>query len=409
MKIIENAGSIKNYYVILMTFYFLSHVFSFAFPLMSIILREKGQLSTNTVLFIMSLAFLVSGSLNLYVGKIIDAGRGRSLIIVAVTINMAGIAGMMTVQKNIFLSLLSIALFLVGLGALNTFSTVILEASVPDKQLPKASSVFYGAGSMGFGISAVIAHFFFQSHLVLIITLDGISTALLGLFLFSAYKNRFTKTNQDQKRLSKVKINFRLSTLLLCHTLLFITLVCPVTSLPLLYGSLGLNSHKYTTLMIGTNNIVVVLICFVFAGQVTRIPEIGRFIVGVLCLAVGYILVPYIDSQIKNFFTTCLWSTGEALLYPVAAATIYRYFGEDNKGVAAGSKSLITRLAFVVSPLFGIALQGQWQYYGVLYGSLPIIAFCLYSIHKLQSTQTPLWQQFSLPKYIQNFISGNNK
>ena len=368
----------KRHYVIVLVCVFIHYSFSFLFPLLSLLLIRVGGFSDQESTMVMAAGYLISGGMMPWIGRRFDAGVVWPIIGVGLVGVLLGTFGLMWFDHNL-LSVLGVTVaFLIGLGVLQTATYSFVEAGVASAYRAQASSLLAAVGNMGFLVSAALAYYFLSTHETILLTLDALTSVIyfagLALAIVAVSRSRKqdhgSRSDQDASPLPWRELtgSFLLSIPLFCH----------FSAIPLLYRSWGLDSVKYTSVIVFVSSVFVIAIGIPVSRNLILRSHRLKLVIAATLTALGSALVPLVSNQLENILVTSVWAAGEVLIYPVTAVAIYAGFRDDEGGRAAGIKTFIFRLCMVVVPLITLPLLSAPRFtYSWLIGLCPLVGAVL--------------------------------
>ena len=142
------------------------------------------------------------------------------------------------------------------------------------------------------------------------------------------------------------------------------------TTFPLHVEASGLSAADYG-LLISLNGIAIVLFELPLVSITQRFPYRPVLVVGSLLVGLGFALNAFANDLPELGFTVLVWTLGEIIYAPVAAAYVADLAPEHLRGRYQGAWGLTWGLAFVLAPGLGAAIyawnpDGLWLTCGLL-------------------------------------------
>src|SRR6185369_17978044 len=124
-----------------------------------------------------------------------------------------------------------------------------------------------------------------------------------------------------------------------------------------------------------------VVICYVltYASLLLALGRVGDsvghaliFRIGLICTAVGLLLVSCAPSYGAMLFFRCLQGIGAALVLSCGAALVISLYGEERRSRALGIYTMMLSIGLMIGPLLGGALTAIWDWPAVFLFRIPI-------------------------------------
>jgi MFS family permease len=122
-------------------------------------------------------------------------------------------------------------------------------------------------------------------------------------------------------------------------------------------------------LLMSINTVSIVLLEMVLVRQVERFHILRVVAVGFLFSGLGFCVLPWGRGMLWAAFSVALWTIGEMLSMPLAAAFSAGRSGPEERGNYMGAFSMSYAAAFVVAPIVGMwaySIQPNYVWYGGL-------------------------------------------
>jgi MFS family permease len=159
--------------------------------------------------------------------------------------------------------------------------------------------------------------------------------------------------------------------------------------------------HRFPSYTIGfvfTLNTLVIVVCQMPVLHVVERFDTLRVIgVGAFLLCAGFALLPWGTTPVALAVTVLVWTCGEMLTTPLLESFVARRSPVENRGQYMGMFSAAFSVAFVLAPVGGTWVYGQYGYLTLwgLCGALGVIllaAFFLLSVtvRKRHTTGAPV-------------------
>jgi MFS family permease len=380
---------LPRYFTILLSFDFLSSVFSFAAPLLAPLLILAGVSPVNAG-WIQCVAYLCTGVFQPLIGHLLDSGRFRLVLIASGVAISAGILLMMFQSHSLFWLVFGIIQLLLGLNTLSTLFMRTAVGEVSDELRPFAMGRMYLVHNLGFSFAAVLAYFFLKEYRNVLLVADLVTTlgVLCALWFIMGYimktlraKLQGTKTGSIPWPL--ILKNWRV---MVGITLIWIAIFIHTAVLPLIYAKDGFDPIQLTTLVLITNTLIVVLTASKVSEWVTRYSErsMYAFAAALYCLFQG--MTPFFVSRQGVVATAALWTLGEVFSAVLISQVMYRTFPRENSGLASGVMVTLRSLGLFLAPFLAVMVVPKTHLVqAVVIGLVPLLSFIVI-YPKLKST-----------------------
>jgi hypothetical protein len=370
------------WFITFLSGYFLTNCFTYIFPLMILLLTDRGLSGTHAAA-VQSLSLLLAAFIVPRLGIRLDQGKHKSVILGVGVCVFLGILPFAFQNLPLIITVLSSLFFVVGAAAINICVTRFTEGLAESGELKKRASLTYLSSNCALGISSCLAYLFIANHQKTLISLDVISSLFFVTILYVGYqtvgakKSSATSVKQEYHLISFFK-KFPLSSIAVAA--LFTTLYCHISAIPLLYLTrIGSESKSYQALMMLTNTIVVVFVSFIYSKALLKIKESTLFFITCLLAALPHFIVPYWISPLAAIVLSGVSAIGEALAYPLVTNWILGYFAKEQAGQAVGIRDALIKLSLISAPLLGaLCYQGEGILFSAIFGGLPLISAAFY-------------------------------
>ena len=245
-------------------------------------------------------------------------------------------------------------------------ATALASASPPGGRA-KAFALYRLAVNAGMTLGPAVGGFLALRDYGLLFVVDGSTCILAALLLRLSYRDKARTVPADPMDpaatapvtapAQSVWRNVPLLLVLFLNFLLAVVVFQSQSTLPL-----ELHDHQGFTeadigLVFAINTIVIVLFEMVLVQAVSKYSPLKMVGLGAFLFCLGFGLLPFGQGFLYVAFTILVWTVGEMLAFPIAAAVIADMAGEANIGRAMGLFTLAFSTAFVVAPL-----AGTWIY-----------------------------------------------
>ncbi len=175
--------------------------------------------------------------------------------------------------------------------------------------------------------------------------------------------------------------------------LLLIPMFTHTSAIPIVLEQNGLDIQKITSVTVAANCFTVIFINWLTVNGRLALPPRVNFIVSTLLLCLGLAAIPKVHTIALAVCSTIIWSSGEALLFPLLTSILFQAFPRHQAGLASGVKVLLVRVSLVITPLIGSMLVGRppWIFAPVFIG-LCLVGF-LFSFPTLRHLETGILER----------------
>ena len=340
----------------------LNYAFSFAFPLLSLILIRTHAFSSERTGWIMAGGFLFSACVQTQLGRLLDSGLARQVIAGAGFITLLGIAGIHFAAQSVLIAIVSVTFFLTGFNSIATITSLLIEGLVSSNSRGRFALLYASATSLGFFLSSVLAFLFLESAQGWLLFFDAVSTGFLCVALY-----RYARSVPQLARGTYLKQSAPLSQIIRSRAGLIagvlivnVAKVACLSLIPITYRRFDANGEQLAIIMFVVNDLTVFGMGLVLREQIDQLSSRAMILTFMIFSSLGLGLVPFVETQAENIVVTLLWSIAEVVAYPLIARLLYNSFPKTEVGTAAGIKAFLLRFSMAVTPAFA-AISYRWN------------------------------------------------
>lgn len=374
--------------------FFFSAFCNFVFPLLTLLLTDLGFSRTIAAMG-MSGAMLVAGLTLPLVGAALDRGKSTKVLsLCALGIVAGGVSLMLPHTKpwTSWVMFFGAVIYIVATASIYTTARRCTEGLAPREALSRAASLQYTVENAALGVAALLAFFFSERYLKLLLTADIVTTLIFVAVLLGVYNlleaRRFCERSTINGSYISAGLRFLAHDPWRFAALAFVLIgvFAHLAALPLLYHQLTDSPKSHTALMKITNTLLVVTISLTLIKTGFKLSPYNQIFLAAALIATGHMLAPFIISGPGIVLSSAIWSAGEAILYPAVTVAVVQSFPSDQPGLAVGVKDFLIRFGLFCSPLVAAALQGLPPYaHSLCYGGLPLIGAALLKARSLSN------------------------
>ncbi|WP_218110160.1 MFS transporter [Oligoflexus tunisiensis] len=340
---------------------FLSQAFSFAVTLLPNLLAGTGLFSPVQASLVLALASLMSGFWQPLVGRWLDEGRFRTAFAIIASAYALGIVAFLIEASSIALIILGALSLVVAMTTLRTLSTLAIVGRFQGEERAHMAGVRYLVSNFALGVAAAIAFQWLATHRTLLLSIDLMTTLVLGSgltwFLLSERRKQSAPVVSSAGSLVVLRTAFQAHGVPMAGIcLITIGFMGHITYLPLQLTQRGLPAVEWNALTLLVNTMTIVLGMH-FLRRLTRDWSDGRRgATGAILIALGLALVPLVSSPGALIAVTIVWTLGEMIFIPWEQVKFYEFFGDAQPGLASGAITFVMTLCQILAPLFATIL-----------------------------------------------------
>jgi hypothetical protein len=370
--------------IALLSLVFLSQAFSFAVTLLPNLLAGTGLFSPVQASLVLALASLMSGFWQPLMGRWLDEGRFRIAFTLIASAYVFGIFSFMT-QRSSSLAIIGGALSLVlAMTTLRTLSSLAIVGRFQGEERAHMAGIRYLVSNFALGVAAAIAFQWLNTHRTLLLSIDLITTLILGSgltwFLLREHRKQKETAVSSAGSLRILREAFRTHGLPIAGiSLITIGFMAQITYLPLHLTQRGLPATEWNAMVLIVNTLTIVLGMKGLRYLIRNRSDGQRGALGAGLIAVGLALVPLVSSPLGLIAVTLVWTIGEMIFIPWEQVKLYECFGQAQPGLASGAITFVMTICQVLAPLFStILLLVPETVASFLLLALPLGGFALY-------------------------------
>jgi MFS family permease len=251
-------------------------------------------------------------------------------------------------------------------------AALLTDLTPPGERIP-AFALNRLAINAGFAAGPAVAGLLAESSFLLLFVGDALTSAAFGVLALVALPEGVRVRRGEERRGEAIRAIFRdrMFLLFLVSSVLgaFVYFQAQ-TTFPLHVEASGLSAADYG-LLISLNGIAIVLFELPVVSITQRYPYRPVLVLGSLLVGLGFALNAFANDLPELGFTVLVWTLGEIIYAPVAAAYVADLAPEHLRGRYQGAWGLTWGLAFVLAPGLGAAIyawnpDGLWLTCGLL-------------------------------------------
>jgi MFS family permease len=251
-------------------------------------------------------------------------------------------------------------------------AALLTDLTPPGERIP-AFALNRLAINAGFAAGPAVAGLLAEHSFLLLFVGDALTSAAFGVLSLVALPEGVRVRRAAERRGEAIRAIFhdRLFLLFLVSSVLgaFVYFQAQ-TTFPLHVQASGLSAADYGFL-ISLNGVAIVLFELPLVAITQRLPYRPVLVLGSLLVGLGFALNAFANDLPELGFTVLVWTLGEIVYAPVAAAYVADLAPEHLRGRYQGAWGLTWGLAFVLAPGLGAAIfawsrDGLWLTCGLL-------------------------------------------
>jgi hypothetical protein len=380
----EVSMSFSKSSITLLSLVFLSQAFSFAVTLLPNLLAGTGLFSPVQASLVLALASLMSGFWQPLMGRWLDEGRFRTAFAIIASAYALGILAFLSSMGSTAIIILGSLSLVVAMTTLRTLQSLAIVGRFQGEERAHMAGVRYLVSNFALGVAAAIAFQWLHTHRTLLLSIDLLTTLILGSgltwFLLRERRKQTDNVISSSGSLAVLREAFQVHGLPMAGIcLITIGFMGQVTYLPLQLTKRGLPAVEWNALVLVVNTATIVLGMRLLRRITQNWSDQQRGAVGAGLIAIGLALVPLVSSPGILVLVTLLWTVGEMIFIPWEQVKLYEFFGHAQPGLASGAITFVMTICQVLAPLFAtILLMVPETVASLLLLTLPLGGFALY-------------------------------
>jgi MFS family permease len=251
-------------------------------------------------------------------------------------------------------------------------AALLTDLTPPGERIP-AFALNRLAINAGFAAGPAVAGLLAEHSFLLLFIGDALTSAAFGVLSLVALPEGVRVRRGAERRGEAIRaiLHDRMFLLFLISSVLgaFVYFQAQ-TTFPLHVEASGLSAGDYG-LLISLNGLAIVLFELPLVSITQRYPYRPVLVLGSLLVGLGFALNAFANDLPELGFTVLVWTLGEIIYAPVAAAYVADLAPEHLRGRYQGAWGLTWGLAFVLAPVIGAAIfawssDGLWLTCGLL-------------------------------------------
>ncbi|GLV60776.1 MFS transporter [Dictyobacter sp. S3.2.2.5] len=288
---------------------------------------------------------------------------------------------------------------LVALAGLTTelyrpASSALIAELVETQQRVNAFAAYRLAINLGVTVGAAVAGFIASRSFLWLFVGDASTSiifGLLALFALPAHVSRHTaRQHKDVIRSGSMWSDYGFLIFLLASTAIAVVYMQQLSTLALQVKAFGFSSAVYG-LLISLNGLTVVFLELPISMITQRFSKQLMIALGFLLIALGFGLTGFAPTVPLLAFTVILWTLGEMVQGPIAAAYVADLSPAHIQGRYQGAAGMSWSIGLVLAPLLGTIIY-SWNatLFWPLCGLLAMLAALLVLLIKRRPTSPHL-------------------
>ncbi|MDQ3231228.1 MAG: hypothetical protein M3Q07_05355, partial [Pseudobdellovibrionaceae bacterium] len=295
-----------------------------------------------------------------------------------------GIAAFLNGAASPSIIILGALALVVAMTTLRTLQSLAIVGRFQGEERAHMAGVRYLVSNFALGVAATIAFQWLTTHRTLLLSIDLVTTLILGTgltwFLLRERRKQSTSVISSAGSLSVLRGAFQKHGIPIAGIcLITIGFMGQVTYLPLQLTKRGLPAVEWNALALVVNTATIVLGMRFLRRLLTNWSDQQRGAAGAGLIALGLALVPLVSSPGALVAVTLVWTVGEMIFIPWEQVKLYEFFGDAQPGLASGAITFVMTICQVLAPLFAtiLLMVPEWIASGLLL-VLPLGGFALY-------------------------------
>ncbi|GCE22045.1 MDR family MFS transporter [Dictyobacter kobayashii] len=279
---------------------------------------------------------------------------------------------------------------LVALAGLTTelyrpASSALIADLVGTQQRVSAFAFYRLSINLGVTAGAAVAGVIASRSFFLLFVGDASTSVvfgLLALFALPAHTSKYTiQQHKDHAPGGSIWSDYGFLLFLLAGTVLAFVYLQQLSTLAIQVKALGLSSAVYG-LLISLNGLAVVFLELPISSITQRFSKQRMIAVGFLLIALGFGLTGVASTVPLLAFTVILWTLGEMVQGPIAAAYVADLSPAHLRGRYQGASGMTWSIGLILAPLLGTILYSWnptlfWPLCGLLAGMAAVLVLLI--------------------------------
>jgi len=238
-------------------------------------------------------------------------------------------------------------------------SALIVDVTRPDQRVT-AFAVFRVAVNLGFAVGPIVGGLMAEKSFFLIFAGDALTSVAFGVVAIFLLANQTSDHERPTSGRGAVVIlrDHYFMLFLVASTITSFVYMQSHTTYPLQIDAYGFSAKIYGAL-ISINGFLVMAVELPLTAVTRRRSPHAVMVVGFLLVGAGFGLTAFVSSLTALIATVVVWSLGEIVLVPVAAAHVANISPPDMRGRYQGAFGITWGIGGVLAPVAGAAIFGQ--------------------------------------------------
>jgi len=236
-------------------------------------------------------------------------------------------------------------------------SALIADVTGPGERVP-AFALYRFAINLGFAAGPAVGGILAERSFTLLFVGDAITSLVYAGIAIAALPNRTAEHHAPgpgRNAIGVILRDRRFVVFVAASLMAAMVFMQHVSSYPLQVEAYGFSSRVFG-LLISLNGAFICLVELPLVTVTRRLPARRVMITGLLIIGVGFGLTGFVSSILLLAMTVLVWTFGEMIYFPVAAAHVADLSPPDMRGRYQGAYGMSWGLGAVLGPIVGTTL-----------------------------------------------------
>jgi len=233
-------------------------------------------------------------------------------------------------------------------------AALLTDVTTPDQRVT-AFALYRLAINLGMGLGPAVGGLLIKRSYSLLFGADALTSLAFGAVALAALPRSTEPDARPRGSADAARVVFsdrRFMLFLLASTLAALVYMQSHTTFPLQVLNYGHSARLYG-LLLSLNGLIVVLIELPVTTWTRRRNPYATMFVGFATVAVGFGLTAYARGAPALAATVTLWTVGEVIVVPVAAAWVANAAPDDMRGRYQGAFGMTWAIGAILAPVIG--------------------------------------------------------
>lgn len=237
-------------------------------------------------------------------------------------------------------------------------ASALLTDLTQREQRVTAFAVYRLAINLGFGLGPAVGGLLADRSFYYIFVGDAATSVVFGIVAWATLSNNVVPHDPTQRRgeaLRTIVTDWRLMLFLVASVFSALIFMQSFATLPLYITFLGFSNATFGMLM-SINGLLITFTELAITAYTKTRPTRSVMMMGCLLQTIGFGLTAWATSVPLLAMTVVIWTVGEMVFFPVAAAHVANVAPDNMRGRYQGAYTFTFAIGAVLAPIAGTAL-----------------------------------------------------